>query len=60
MNNIINLLDELIYITQAEDAEKDPRSLKKKNGSESFMVSKLKLLKESILEYDNCRTDKRT
>jgi hypothetical protein len=58
MKDILNLFDELIEIARAEDLSRDPRSLKKKDGGECFIVHHLQILKQSVIDYDNSRTGK--
>jgi hypothetical protein len=58
MKDILNLFDELIEIARADDISRSPRSLKKKDGGECFMVHHLQILKQAIIDYDNSGTGK--
>ena len=60
MNDILTLIDELIAVARQDDISRDPKSLKKKDGGECFMVHHLVILKEAILNHDNGRSDKRS
>ena len=58
MKDILNLFDELIEIARADDLSRDPRSLKKRDGGECFIVHHLQVLKQAVIDYDNSRTSK--
>jgi len=58
MNDILTLINELIVVARQDDVSRDPKSLKKKDGGECFMVHHLVILKQAILNHDNRRSDK--